>query len=104
MSDALSDWDFDALEFEELRRRSGRKWGLIENDLIPAWIADKDFEPAPAITETCDPARRQLHSMPRWRSSSLKVGLSPVVPAGTRPAIELVSWNSISRSNPGSSI
>ena len=49
MSDALSDWDFDALEFEELRRRSGRKWGLIENDLIPAWIADMDFEPAPAI-------------------------------------------------------
>ena len=49
MSDAPSDWDFDAIQLEELRRRSGRKWGHIEKDLIPAWIADMDFEPAPAI-------------------------------------------------------
>lgn len=35
----------------ELRRRSGRKWSRMADDVLPAWIADMDFMPAPAILD-----------------------------------------------------
>lgn len=33
----------------ELRRRSSAKWTVYEPDVIPAWVADMDFELAPPI-------------------------------------------------------
>ncbi len=33
----------------ELRRRSGFKWSHYPPDVLPAWIADMDFPPAPAV-------------------------------------------------------
>ena len=36
----------------ELRRRSGRKWSRYPPDVLPAWIADMDFLPAPGIRST----------------------------------------------------
>lgn len=41
-----------------LRARSGRKWGNHPADVIPAWIADMDLMPAPAIAETLAEAVR----------------------------------------------
>ena len=35
-----------------LRRRTGRKWSQYREDVLPAWIADMDFAPAPAIART----------------------------------------------------
>lgn len=33
----------------ELQRRIGRKWSAYPDDVLPAWIADMDFEIAPSI-------------------------------------------------------
>jgi cystathionine beta-lyase len=35
--------DFDALDVEQLRRRSGEKWTTYPADVLPAWVADMDF-------------------------------------------------------------
>jgi cystathionine beta-lyase len=35
-----------------MRRRIGRKWSRDGGEVLPAWIADMDFLPAPAIRET----------------------------------------------------
>ena len=42
----------------ELRRRSGRKWRHFPEDVLPAWIADMDFEPAPVIAAAIDDGLR----------------------------------------------
>jgi len=44
-----------------------------------------ELEPAPAITGTRPPASLMHHSTTRLCSSWFTVGLSPVVPTGTRP-------------------
>jgi cysteine-S-conjugate beta-lyase len=36
---------------ETMRRRFGRKWAQHPADVLPAWIADMDFLPAPSIRE-----------------------------------------------------
>src|SRR5580692_3083421 len=46
-----------------------------------------EFEPAPAITGTRPSAPSMHHSTTRLCSSWLTVGLSPVVPTGTRPLV-----------------
>ncbi|HEX7114846.1 MAG TPA: PatB family C-S lyase [Steroidobacter sp.] len=35
-----------------LRSRRGRKWSRVGGDVLPAWIADMDFLPAPPIRQT----------------------------------------------------
>jgi cystathionine beta-lyase len=39
-----------------LHRRTGRKWSRYAADVLPAWIADMDFAPAPVIAATIDEA------------------------------------------------
>jgi len=39
----------DALSEARLRRRSGQKWNLFAADVLPAWVADMDFEVAEPI-------------------------------------------------------
>jgi cystathionine beta-lyase len=41
-----------------LRMRTGRKWSAAGADVLPAWIADMDFDPAPAIRRTLEEAIR----------------------------------------------
>ncbi|MFN0092223.1 MAG: MalY/PatB family protein [Acidimicrobiales bacterium] len=36
---------FDDLDLADLRRRRGAKWGRYGPDVLPAWVADMDFEP-----------------------------------------------------------
>ena len=42
----------------QLRRRSGRKWRNVPEDVLPAWIADMDFDPAPALAAALGEALR----------------------------------------------
>jgi len=35
---------------ERLRSRGGLKWTFYEEDVLPAWVAEMDFGPAPAVT------------------------------------------------------
>lgn len=42
---------FDDLDIEQLRRRRGKKWQTFPADVLPAWVADMDFPPAPAIRQ-----------------------------------------------------
>ncbi|MGW0767587.1 MalY/PatB family protein [Streptomyces sp. NPDC002676] len=42
---------FDDLDVRELSRRSGVKWSRVEPDVLPAWIAEMDFPPAPSVRE-----------------------------------------------------
>lgn len=42
----------------ELRGRAGRKWRTYPDNVIPAWIADMDLMPAPAIADTLAEALR----------------------------------------------
>jgi cystathionine beta-lyase len=36
---------------DEARRALPEKWGAVDPDVIPAWVAEMDFAPAPPITE-----------------------------------------------------
>ncbi|GHH30478.1 aminotransferase [Streptomyces rubradiris] len=42
---------FDDLDVHALTRRPGVKWSRAEPDVLPAWIAEMDFPPAPAVRE-----------------------------------------------------
>jgi cysteine-S-conjugate beta-lyase len=43
--------DLDSIDEPALRRRRGEKWTRYPADVLPAWVADMDFSPAPAISE-----------------------------------------------------
>ncbi|MGD9752954.1 MAG: MalY/PatB family protein [Acidimicrobiia bacterium] len=52
MSDAPADptaW-FDAVDVPELRARGGAKWTKYGESVLPAWVADMDFPPAPPVS------------------------------------------------------
>ncbi len=42
---------FDGVTVPELRRRAGAKWNRFGPDVLPAWVADMDFPPAPMVRE-----------------------------------------------------
>ncbi|MFI9244797.1 MalY/PatB family protein [Streptomyces sp. NPDC053086] len=42
---------FDDLDVRALYRRPGAKWSQVEPDVLPAWIAEMDFPPAPGVRE-----------------------------------------------------
>lgn len=44
-----TEMNFDDLDMETLRRRRGKKWNTYGPDVLPSWVADMDFAPAPAI-------------------------------------------------------
>ncbi|GAA2788565.1 MalY/PatB family protein [Saccharopolyspora taberi] len=43
--------EIDALREADLRRRRTLKWGAIDADVLPAWVAEMDYPVAPAATE-----------------------------------------------------
>jgi cystathionine beta-lyase len=43
------DADFDAVDLERLRRRRTVKWSLYGPDVLAAWVAEMDFDVAPAV-------------------------------------------------------
>jgi cystathionine beta-lyase len=46
---APADPRFDAIDLPSLRRRRGAKWSKFGPDVVPAWVADMDFAPAPPV-------------------------------------------------------
>ncbi|GAA2229358.1 MalY/PatB family protein [Streptomyces nogalater] len=42
---------FDDLDVRALSRRPGAKWSRAQPGVLPAWIAEMDFPPAPAVRE-----------------------------------------------------
>jgi cysteine-S-conjugate beta-lyase len=42
---------FDVVDIARLRRARSTKWNQYDAEVLPAWIADMDFDPPPAITE-----------------------------------------------------
>jgi cystathionine beta-lyase len=49
-ADARDTVEIVDLEDEELRARGGIKWTMPPADVLPAWVAESDVAPAPAIT------------------------------------------------------
>jgi cystathionine beta-lyase len=43
---------FDGLDLVALRARPGVKWSRTAPEVIPAWVADMDFPPCPAVADT----------------------------------------------------
>ncbi len=41
--------DFDAIDIDTLRQRSGEKWAMYPADVLPVWVADMDFPVAEPI-------------------------------------------------------
>lgn len=41
--------------YERVRSRAGVKWNRYDRDVLPAWVADMDFDPPVAITEAMRP-------------------------------------------------
>lgn len=41
---------------EEARAALGMKWGTVPRDVIPAWVAEMDYAPAPAVQQALDRA------------------------------------------------
>jgi cystathionine beta-lyase len=41
--------------YERVRSRSGIKWNRYESDVLPAWVADMDFDPPEAVTDAMRP-------------------------------------------------
>ena len=50
---------FDALDIEILHRRKSEKWHTYPADVLPAWVAEMDFPPAPPILRTLEEALGQ---------------------------------------------
>src|SRR6185312_4400000 len=42
---------FDAVDVERLRRRRTVKWSLYGTDVLAAWVAEMDFDVAPAVRQ-----------------------------------------------------
>ena len=66
--------DFNAISLEALRRRRGTKWTRYTPDVLPAWVADMDFDMA-------EPIRAGLAGM----MEANDLGYSPKLPASGLP-------------------
>ena len=47
----MSDDGIRDLTDDEARRALPTKWGLVDEDVLPAWVAEMDFAPAPVVAE-----------------------------------------------------
>jgi len=56
----VSDDAIRDLTDEEARRALPTKWGLVDADVLPSWVAEMDFAPAPVVAEA---ARRAAADM-----------------------------------------
>ncbi len=49
MSGATPNDPFGSVDVARLRRARSSKWSYFDADVLPAWVADMDFEPPPAV-------------------------------------------------------
>nr|WP_244211388.1 PatB family C-S lyase [Streptomyces antibioticus] len=63
---------FDDLDVRALSRRPGAKWSRVEPDVLPAWIAEMDFPPAPAVREALARCVDDDLGYPSWDGRSVQ--------------------------------
>ncbi len=49
MNDAVATDSFAVVDIARLRRARSSKWSSFDADVLPAWVADMDFSPPPAV-------------------------------------------------------
>ncbi|MEV5949406.1 aminotransferase class I/II-fold pyridoxal phosphate-dependent enzyme [Streptomyces sp. NPDC051993] len=57
---------FEDIELSSLTSRPGVKWSRAEPGVLPAWIAEMDFAPAPAVREALIRCAREDLGYPSW--------------------------------------
>ncbi|MEU8552102.1 aminotransferase class I/II-fold pyridoxal phosphate-dependent enzyme [Streptomyces roseoverticillatus] len=57
---------FEDVELSSLTRRPGVKWNRAAPDVLPAWIAEMDFPPAPAVREALIRCAQEDLGYPAW--------------------------------------
>ena len=57
---------FEDVELSSLTRRPGVKWNRAAPDVLPAWIAEMDFAPAPAVREALVRCAQEDVGYPAW--------------------------------------
>lgn len=110
MQSIATEMDFDDLDRDTLSRRRGKKWNTYGPDVLPAWVADMDFRPAPAIQarlervvadgdlgypfdahadRIVDLLVKRSHERHRWRTDSRHVELIADVMQGVKMCLQL---------------
>jgi len=79
---------FDSVDEPTLRQRKGAKWNKFPADVLPAWVADTDFAPAPAVMAAL---RRQLDTGDLGYPN-LMVEPNPVAAAFSQWAARRYAW------------
>ncbi|MGW1889739.1 MalY/PatB family protein [Streptomyces sp. NPDC002004] len=80
---------FDDLDVRALAQRTGAKWSRAEPDVLPAWIAEMDFPPAPAVREALLRCVENDLGYPSWDGKS---GTNPLRPAFAERMRERYGW------------
>ena len=67
----LSDPLFDELRLGALHRRPGVKWRRVAQDVLPAWVADMDFDVPPVVADAIElTVRHGDLGYPEWPGGS----------------------------------
>lgn len=66
---------FEDVELSSLTRYPGVKWNRAAADVLPAWIAEMDFPPAPAVREALTRCAQQHLGYPAWDGHPEKIPL-----------------------------
>jgi cystathionine beta-lyase len=86
-NDHLDAERFDTIDPVRLRSGTGEKWGVADDDVIPAWVADMDFGIPPAVQRAMrDVVDRQDFGYPHWPEGD------PVVAAFERRMTDRYDW------------
>ena len=65
----------DTIDPARLRSGTGEKWGVADDDVIPAWVADMDFGMPPAVQQAMrEVVDRQDFGYPHWPDGDPVVG------------------------------
>ena len=66
----MSNYDFD--QITDRRNTGSLKWDVAENEL-PMWVADMDFQTAPAVREAIEKRAAQACSAIRmWKKTGIR--------------------------------
>lgn len=82
-----SDSPFDAVSVERLRRRRTVKWTLYGPDVLAAWVAEMDFDVAPAVRAAL------LDAVDREDFGYVEADLSELTTACTRFWADTYGWS-----------
>jgi cystathionine beta-lyase len=86
----MTSFDFENLDLLWLRRKESVKWRRVDDDVLPAWMADMDFPVAEPVSDAlAETIRRGDLGYPSW---SNWMGPSPLAEPFARRMTELYGW------------